>query len=86
MMFLKISTRMCVCVSVCGCVRACVRVCVCVCVCVRARVYTPGSQLLLGRFYPDRCVFVLVRIFDFLKIVFGFFLIIGSRHLRGLLP
>ena len=33
-------------VCVCVCAYACACVCVCVCVCV----YTPGSQLLLGRF------------------------------------
>ena len=33
-------------------------------------------------FWFGRCVFVLFRIFDFLKIVFRFFIMIGSRYLN----
>ena len=84
-----------VCARVCVCV--CVYVCVCVCVCVRLdlSLYSVdfnrtgliffvflcdnGSKIL---FLLGQCVFVLFRIFYFLKTVFRFFLMIGSRYLN----
>ena len=50
----------CVCETVCGvcvvcaCVCVCVRACACACVCAHVCVYTPRSQLQLGRFQPER--------------------------------
>ena len=79
-----------------GCVRVRVRVrvCVCVCACIRLDLsfYSVdfnrtglifvflcdgGSKI---RFSVGRCVFVLFRIFDFLKIYFRFLSIIGLRY------
>ena len=86
---------MCVCARVCVCARARVCVCVCVCVCVRLDLsfYSVGFNrrvliffvfcVMAGQksvFLLGRCVFVLFRIFYFLKIVFRFFLIVGSRY------
>ena len=84
--------RVCVCACVRACVGVCVRVCVCVCVCVwisvSTRLILTGHFLFVFWFNGGQksvfwlgCVFVLFRIFDFLKIIFCLFLMINSKYL-----
>ena len=68
-----------------ACMRACVRVCVCSTLSILSGEFSFSSVFLCDGgqksvFWLGRCVFVLFRIFYFLKMYFWFFWMIGSRY------
>ena len=88
-----VCVRACVCVCVYLCVCMCVCVCVCVCVCDlsfysvdinrRVLIFFVFFYLMAGQksvFWLGRSVFVLFRIFDFLKILSYFWFFFNDRY------